>query len=111
MVRVVHGPEYVQFFDPVIKALKQLGGSARRGEVVELVARLKNISEAQRQELLQRGIPRFDHQIDYARLFLVWAGYLDSSERGVWSLTQKGLACSGMTDAEALQLFREQRAL
>jgi restriction system protein len=109
--RVAHGPKFVQFFDPVLKALKQLGGSARPGEVVEIVARLKNISEAQRQEVLQSGALRFDNQIAFARQYLVWGGYLDSSKRGVWSLTEKGLASPGLTDAEALRLFKEQHAL
>src|SRR5690242_18494999 len=105
MPRVAQGPKFVQFFDPVLKALKQLDGSARPGEVADVVARLKNISEAQRQEVLQSGALRFDNQIAFARQYLVWGGYLDSSKRGVWSLTEKGLACPGLTDAEALRLF------
>jgi len=109
--RVAYGPKFVQFFDPVLKALKQLGGSARRGEVVDVVARLKNISEAQRQEVLQSGALRLDNQIAFARQYLVWGGYLDSSKRGVWSLTEKGLAAPGLTGAEALSLFKEQHAL
>jgi restriction system protein len=95
----------------VLQALKQLGGSARPGEVVEVVARLKNISEAQRQEVLNSGGLRFDNQIAFARQYLVWGGYLDSSTRGVWTLTEKGLSCSGLNDAEALELFKEQHAL
>jgi restriction system protein len=111
MARVARGPKFVQFFDPVIRALKELGGSGRPAEVVEVVARLKNISEAQRQEVLQSGGLRFDNQIAFARQYLVWGGFLDSSKRGVWSLTQKGLACPGLSDAEALHLFKVQHAL
>jgi restriction system protein len=111
MPRVAQGPKFVQFFDPVLKSLKQLGGSARPGEVVEVVARLKNIPEAQRQEVLRCGALRFDKEIAFARQYLVWGGYLDSSKRGVWSLTEKGLASLGLTDAEALRLFKEQHTL
>jgi restriction system protein len=111
MARAGRGPKFVQFFDPVIKALKELGGSGRPAEVVDVVARLKNISEAQRLEVLQSGGLRFDNQIAFARQYLVWGGFLDSSKRGVWSLTQKGLASPGLTDAEALQLFKEQHKL
>lgn len=111
MPRIARGPKFVQFFDPVLQSLKQLGGSARPGEVVEVVARLNNISEAQRQEVLQSGALRFDNQIAFARQYLVWAGYLDSSKRGVWSLTEKGLACPRLSEAEAVQLFKEQHAL
>src|SRR5438105_6519554 len=111
MARVVRGPKFVQFFDPVLKALKELGGSGRPPEVVDIVARLKNVSEAQRLDALQSGRPRFDNQIAFARQYLVWGGFLDSSKRGVWSLTQKGLSCSGLSDPEALKLFKEQHAL
>ncbi len=111
MSRIARGPKFVQFFDPVLKALKQLGGSARPGEVVEAVARLKNVTEAQRQEVLQSGALRFDNQIAFVRQYLVWAGYLDSSKRGVWTLTEKGLASPGLTEAEALRLYKEQHAL
>lgn len=91
--------------------LKELGGSARPGEVVDVVAKLKNIPESERQETLQSGALRFDNQFVLARQYLVWAGYLDSSKRGVWTLTEKGLTCPGLTDAEALRLFKEQHAL
>ena len=111
MPRISRGPKFVQFFDPVLLALRQLGGSARPGEVCEAVARHKNISEVQRQELLQSGGSRFDNQIAFARQYLVWGGYLDSSKRGVWSLTEKGLTCPRLSDAEALQIFKKQHAL
>lgn len=111
MARVARGPKFVQFFDPILRALKELGGSGRPGEVVEIVARLKNISEAQRQEVLQSGALRFDNQVAFARQYLVWGGYLDSSKRGVWTLTEKGLGSPGLSDPESLKLFREQHSL
>jgi len=111
VARAARGPKFVQFLDSVLRALKELGGSARPGEVVEVVAKLKSIPETQRQETLQSGALRFDNQIAFARQYLVWAGYLDSSKRGVWTLTEKGLTCPGLTEAEALRLFKEQHAL
>lgn len=111
MARAGRGPKFIQFFDSVIKALKELGGSGRPAEVVDVVARLKDVSDEQRQEVLQSGGLRFDNQIAFARQYLVWGGFLDSSKRGVWSLTPKGLASPGLTHAEALQLFKEQHKL
>jgi restriction system protein len=40
--------------------------------------------------MLPSGEPRVRNQIRWARLYLVRAGLVDSSMRGVWSLTQKG---------------------
>jgi restriction system protein len=111
MPRVGRGPKFIQFFDSVLQALKQLGGSARPAEVIDVVARLKSIPDSQRQEVLESGALRFDNQVHFARQYLVWGGYLDSSKRGVWSLTEKGLKSPGLTDQEALQLFKLQHAL
>src|SRR3989304_4285344 len=40
--------------------------------------------------ILKSGQSRIYNQIAWARLYLVKAGLLDSSKRGVWSLTEKG---------------------
>ena len=111
MRKVAQGPKFIRYFGAVIQALKQLGGSGRAAEVVELVARIKNVSEAEQQELLVSGSPRFDNQVHFCRQYLVWAGYLDSSRRGVWNLTEKGLATTDISHPEALQIFKQQHAL
>jgi restriction system protein len=95
----------------VLKALKELGGSGRPAEVVEIVARLKKASDAERQETLKSGALRFDKEVAFARKYLVWAGYVDASKRGVWSLTEKGMAAKGLSDSDAHLLFKEQNAL
>jgi restriction system protein len=105
------GPKFVQYFDSVLKALKELGGLRTPAEVVEKVAEIKNVSEAEQQEKLPSGALRFANQVAFARQYLVWGGYLDPSKRGVWSLTEKGRMSSGISDADALQLFKEQHAL
>jgi restriction system protein len=105
------GPKFIRYFDSVLKALKELGGSGRPAEVVEKVAQIKKVSEADQQETLESGALRFANQVAFARQYLVWGGYLDASKRGVWSLTEKGLATTEISDAEAIQLFKEQHAL
>ena len=86
------GPKFVQFFSPVIEALKKLGGSGRPSEVRDVIARQLDISEPERTELLDGGAPRFDNQVAWARFYLVKAGLIDSSRRGVWSLSDRGRA-------------------
>jgi restriction system protein len=105
------GPKFIQYLDPVLQALKQLGGSGRPAEVVEKVAQISNVSEAVQQETLPSGALRFANQIAFARQYLVWGGYLDPSQRGVWSLTEKGLATPHIADGDAIQLFKEQHNL
>ena len=40
--------------------------------------------------MLKNGVSRVGNQIDWARFYLAKTGYLDSSKRGVWALTEKG---------------------
>jgi hypothetical protein len=40
---------------------------------------------------LNTGQSRIRNQVQWARLYLVRAAYLDASRRGIWSLTEKGL--------------------
>ena len=56
--------------------------------------------------MLPSGEPRVRNQIRWARLYLVRAGLVDPSMRGVWSLTQKGE--DTQLDAETTSaLFRD----
>mgnify|MGYP000390615176 CR=1 FL=1 len=101
------GPKFVHFFSPVIEALKELGGSGRPSEVRDVIARQLNISEQERTDLLTGGAPRFDNQVAWARFYLVKAGIVDSSKRGVWSLSDKGRAIELLSLHEALSIFKE----
>ncbi|MBE9080211.1 Mrr restriction system protein [Romeria aff. gracilis LEGE 07310] len=100
------GPKFVQLFSPVIEALKILGGSARPAEVREQIAEAQQIPEEERAVLLEGGGNRFDNLVAWARFYLVKAGYIDSSRRGVWALTEKGRAIPSFNHDEALELFK-----
>jgi restriction system protein len=104
------GPKFVQFFSPTIEALKELGGSGRPSEVRSVITKHLNISERDRTELLEGGAPRFDNQVAWARFYLVKAGLVDSSKRGVWSLSDKGREITSLSLDEALTIFRQIHA-
>ena len=55
--------------------------------------------------MLKTGQSRFGNQVDWARFYLAKAGYLDSSKRGVWTLTPRGAAVRLRAD-EAINLFK-----
>jgi restriction system protein len=100
------GPKFVQFFSPVIEALKELDGSGRPSEVREVISRQLNISESDKTELLDGGAPRFDNQVAWARFYLVKEGLVDSSKRGVWSLSDRGREIESLSFDESLAIFR-----
>jgi len=71
-----------------------------------MVASRLAISEQEQSEQLPSGSSRFDNQVAWARFYLTRAGLLDSSRRGIWSLTEKGRATT-LSHAAALQLFKD----
>lgn len=104
------GPKFVRFFSPVLQALKELGGSGRPSEVRDFIAKQLDLSEAERTELLEGGAPRFDNQVAWARFYLVKAGLVDSSKRGVWSLSDRGREIELLTLEQSLLLFKQIHA-
>jgi restriction system protein len=99
------GPQFVRYFRPVIDALKELGNSGTPAEVREIIADRLHIDDEQLNEALASGTPRFLNQVAWARFYLNKAGFIASSKRGVWSLTEKGIA-SNLTDEQALEVFQ-----
>jgi len=102
--RKSEGAQFVRFFGPLLDALRTLGGSASGKEAVDQVARELHISDEAQNEIMSSGSPRFPNQVAWARFYLSREGFLDSSKRGVWSLTPKGWNAK-LTHEEARQLF------
>jgi len=92
------GPEFIRFMKPILRVLQDLGGSGTAGEVADRAIELLKIPEQEQQIILKSGQSRVYNQVHWARLYLARAGYIDSSKRGVWSLTEKG----AHTDVETL---------
>ena len=98
------GARFLQYFGPVLDALRTLGGSGVPAEVTEQVAADLELSEKIRNELLESGKPRYSTEIAFARFYLTREGLLDASKRGVWSLTDKGRT-THLTPSDAKEIF------
>jgi len=111
----VEGAQFVRYFGPLLDALRELGGSGTPDEVVERIAEDLKLSDEVQNELLPSGEPRYRNQVAWARFYLVREGLLDSSRRGVWSLTERGRSTT-LTYQQAraiflkwVRIFQEQR--
>ena len=100
----VEGAQFVRYFGPLLDALRGLGGSGSPEEVVERIAADLKLSDDVQNELLPSGEPRYRNQVHWARFYLVREGLLDSSRRGVWSLTERGRSTT-LTYSQAHQIF------
>lgn len=98
------GAQFVKYFGPLLDALRKLGGSGTPDEAVEQVAKDLKLSDEVQNDLLPSGESRFRNQVAWARFYLVREGLLDSSKRGVWSLTERGRSTT-LTHTQARELF------
>jgi restriction system protein len=102
--------EFTKWFNPVLVALKELGGSGRPKEVIEKVAKNENIPDKIREETIRNGSSKFDNQVAWARQYLVYEGLIDNSKRGVWTLTPLGKKTT-LTEEESHKIFLKRVAI
>jgi restriction system protein len=94
-----------RYFNPVLSALRKLGGSGRPSEVCAMVAEQMNLTDSVLEETLDSGQSRFENKVAFVRLYLVLTGYIDRSRRGVWTLTEKGRNTDHLSDKEIQALL------
>ncbi len=82
--------DFINWFGPLLNALRELGGSGSPSEVSSSIATTLKISEEQLNETIKSGASKFHNQVCWARQYLVWEGFIDSSIRGIWKLTPQG---------------------
>lgn len=97
---------FARYMNPIIDSLRELGGSARPREVYDAIAVKLGISDVERDEENQSGSSRFENEVAWARFYLVRTGYLDSSKRGVWSLTDLGRETKPLSNEELGKIIR-----
>ncbi|MHC1745182.1 MAG: restriction endonuclease [Syntrophobacteraceae bacterium] len=98
-------PAHVQFFLPIIDALRKLGGSASPFELKDALIANLDITEEELSERLANNVFRIDNQIAWSKIYLTREGLLDVSDPKVWSLTEEGLRRI-LDEEDVLGIFR-----
>ena len=83
-------PKYDGLFNPLLEAIKELGGSASIAELEEEVAQNLHLTDKEIAEPNDERRTKLQYRLAWARTYLKAYGLLDNSERGVWVLTAKG---------------------
>jgi len=100
-------PQFSRYIGPVVEAIRELGGSGRPDEVRSVIAKNLQISDTEQSEPLPSGVQtRFENQVHWARFYLAKAGYIDSSQRGVWTLTEKGRSLGKITPEQIKTIIK-----
>lgn len=98
---------FLRWFNPLIQALRDLGGSATPVEVRNKIIENEHLSDEEVN--ITRGknnVNKFENEVAFARNYLVNAGYIDKSVYGVWTLTEAGKTVE-MTDELASDIFKK----
>lgn len=98
---------FLCWMKPILVALKELGGQGTPQDVRSIIAKNEHLTENVISE--RRGknnVKKFANEVAFARNYLVYAGYLDKSVRGLWKLTDDGWNVD-MTDELASLIFKQ----
>ena len=105
-------PTFDTLMNPLIQAIKSLGGSGTIEEINSKVAELVGLSDEQLEVLHdpeKGGSTEFEYRLGWSRTYLKKFGVLENSSRGVWALTPMGSQLDeGVDEREVLRVVREQ---
>ena len=87
-------PEVVSFIPRILTTLRDMNGVAKAGAVkAAVVQAMSEAGEAMNEQMLASGVPKYQNDIYWARMYLVNAGLLEPAKiagHGVWKLTSLG---------------------
>lgn len=96
-----------------LDALRSLGGSAKIQELDEKIIELEGVTEAEQAFTMPRdeNKPRVNYYLGWSRTYLKRGNALANSSRGVWALTETGVAISSIEETRAIyeQVSLEER--
>ncbi|KNZ68208.1 Mrr restriction system protein [Thermincola ferriacetica] len=101
-------PKFDELFNPLLKALKLLGGSASISEMEEKVAEILQLCDEDINEIHSGSRTKLNYNLAWARTYLKRYGLLENSTRGVWALTNEGLNTASVDPSDVVKVGRGQ---
>ncbi len=102
----MRGPHFLKYCIPLLRVMKNLGGSGAASEVIDAVIEDLKIPDGEVEQLIPSGQSRVRNQIQWARFYLSKAGLMDSPKSGTWRLTQDGIEAR-FSDEQVYDLFQK----
>jgi restriction system protein len=103
-------PDYRHYFNPLLRSLRTLGGSAGNEELDTRIAEDMKLSEdvlSVPHSETRPGLSEVGYRIAWARTYLKKAGLITNSERGVWSLTPEGMKTESVDERKLAREVQE----
>ena len=107
-------PSHKELFNPVLRAIHDLGGSASNAEIVERVIERDTLPISVTEKLHGSGpMSELEYRLHWSRTYLKKYGLINNSTRGIWSLTNSGLQTQSvdpdLVSRHVLELDRNTR--
>jgi restriction system protein len=99
-------PKFDELMNPLLQALRTLGGSASIAELGDQVARDLGISDDDLSVAHDERRTEFEYRMAWTRTYLKLYGVLGNSGRGVWILTPEGRALQHVEPKEVTKAVR-----
>lgn len=101
-------PDYQSIMLPLLKQAED-GQEHRLNDVIETLASQFSLADSDRKELLPSGKQaKFDNRVGWARTYLSKAGLLDSTARGKFRISQRGIEVLRSNPSEINNRFLHQ---
>lgn len=84
-------PTVTETYPAILRVLDRLGGSSPPREVLPLVREeFPEITDEDLTLTRKKGDSLWQNRVQWGRMHLVRVGYIDNSQRGIWTLTEAG---------------------
>lgn len=82
--------KFSKWYAPVVETLYKMGGSGKRPDVHQKIIEDYGITDEELKNVNSTGIAQVLNDIDWARNYLVYEGFIEKGEGGLWILTELG---------------------
>ena len=103
-------PPFDGLYNPLLQALRELGGSASVAEQEDKVTELLKLSDAELSEVHRGNRTKLSYRLAWARTYLKQFGLLENSARGVWALTAEGRSIDKVDPRKVNRAVKKVRA-
>jgi restriction system protein len=103
-------PKHAELYNPILQALKRLGGSANIAELEDEVIKTLNLTDEDIAQPHDERQTEVHYRLAWVRSYLKAYGLIENSARGVWSLTAKGKETEIVDPAYIVRYVKQSKA-
>lgn len=98
----------IKWWNPILEALRDMGGAASPQEVTEWIIKKYNIPEKEYTERYKKsGDLKFTNRLAWTRNYLSYEKIISNARRGIWELTEQGWTKKEYSENEIRSIYKK----